>query len=65
MKGKSTLICRISSLSLLQVLELLQENGEEGFDTMCLLRTRGQVKTDAVDGKKTCQETKKSEGSSN
>ena len=37
----------------LQVLELLQEAGE-GFDTMCLLRTLGQVKTDVLDSKKTC-----------
>ncbi|XP_056443053.1 pannexin-1-like isoform X1 [Gadus chalcogrammus] len=58
-------LSKLKSFKCLQVLELLQENGEEGFDTMCLLRTRGQVKTDAVDGKKTCQETKKSEGSSN
>lgn len=39
-----------------QVLELLREGGGEAFDTMCLLRTLGQVKTDVVDvvdGKKT------------
>lgn len=38
----------------LQVLELLQEAGDEGFDTMCLLRTLGQVKTDVLDSKRTC-----------
>lgn len=38
----------------LQVLELLQEAGDEGFDTMCLLQTLGQVKTDVLDSKNTC-----------
>lgn len=41
------------AFAFLQVLELLQEAGE-GFDTMCLLRTLGQVKTDVLDSKKTC-----------
>lgn len=40
-----------------QVLELLQESGE-GFDTMCLLRTLGQVKTDVTDSKKTLRNNK-------
>ncbi|KAF3687267.1 Pannexin-1 [Channa argus] len=35
-----------------KVLELLQENGEEGLDTMCLLRSLGQVKTDVLDSQK-------------
>lgn len=48
------------------MLELLQEAGEEGFDTMCLLQTLGQVKTDVLDSKKTCsiincKETNKAE----
>ena len=52
-------------MSYLQVLELLQEAGE-GFDTMCLLQTLGQVKTDVLDSKKTCsrknnKETNKAE----
>lgn len=43
------------NIALLQVLELLQEAGDDGFDTMCLLQTLGQVKTDVVDCKKgTC-----------
>lgn len=41
-------------MSLPQVLELLQEADDEGFDTMCLLRSLGQVKTDVLDSKKTC-----------
>ncbi|CAL8330141.1 unnamed protein product [Lota lota] len=47
-------LSKLKSFKCLQVLELLQEAGEEGFDTMCLLRTLGQVKTDVVDSKKTC-----------
>ena len=35
-----------------QVLELLREGGGEAFDTMCLLRALGQVKTDVSDGTK-------------
>lgn len=41
-------------MSPLQVLELLQEASDEGFDTMCLLRSLGQVKTDVLDSKKMC-----------
>ena len=60
------LLWKISHLSYLQVLELLQEAGDEGFDTMCLLQTLGQVKTDVLDSKKTCsrknnKETNKAE----
>ncbi|XP_049427486.1 pannexin-1-like [Epinephelus fuscoguttatus] len=56
----------LKSFKCLQVLELLQEAGDEGFDTMCLLRTLGQVKTDVLDSKKTCsrqtiKETNKAE----
>ncbi|XP_030293336.1 pannexin-1 [Sparus aurata] len=46
-------LSELKSFKCLQVLELLQEAGE-GFDTMCLLRTLGQVKTDVLDSKKTC-----------
>ncbi|XP_071770039.2 pannexin-1-like [Centroberyx gerrardi] len=45
-------LSELKSFKCLQVLELLQEAGDEGFDTMCLLRTLGQVKTDVVDSKK-------------
>lgn len=41
-------------MSFLKVLELLQEADDEGFDTMCLLQTLGQVKTDVLDSKKSC-----------
>lgn len=44
----------LKSFKCLQVLELLQEADDEGFDTMCLLRSLGQVKTDVLDSKKTC-----------
>lgn len=37
----------------MQVLELLKEGGDDSFDTMQLLQTLGQVKTDVVDGKLT------------
>ncbi|KAJ3614820.1 hypothetical protein NHX12_018390 [Muraenolepis orangiensis] len=47
-------LSQLKSFKCLQVLELLQEAGDEGFDAMCLLRTLGQVKTDVVDSKKTC-----------
>ncbi|CAN9509839.1 unnamed protein product [Ophioblennius macclurei] len=47
-------LSQLKSYKCLQVLELLQEAGEEGFDTMCLLRTLGQVKTDVLDSKKAC-----------
>ncbi len=46
---------KIDTMSCFQVLELLQEAGDEGFDTMCLLQTLGQVKTDVLDSKKTCK----------
>uniref|UniRef100_A0A3Q2YJL1 Pannexin n=1 Tax=Hippocampus comes TaxID=109280 RepID=A0A3Q2YJL1_HIPCM len=45
-------LSELKSFKCLQVLELLQEAAEEGFDTMCLLRTLGQVKTDVLDCKK-------------
>ncbi|XP_045902587.1 pannexin-1-like isoform X2 [Micropterus dolomieu] len=59
-------LSELKSFKCLQVLELLQEAGDEGFDTMCLLRTLGQVKTDVLDSKKTCsrknnEETTKAE----
>lgn len=48
-------LSQLKSYKCLQVLELLQESGDDGFDTMCLLQTLGQVKTDVVDCKKgTC-----------
>ncbi|XP_029355641.1 pannexin-1 isoform X2 [Echeneis naucrates] len=47
-------LSELKSFKCLQVLVLLQEAGDEGFDTMCLLRTLGQVKTDVLDSKKTC-----------
>ncbi|CAJ1053826.1 LOW QUALITY PROTEIN: pannexin-1-like [Xyrichtys novacula] len=47
-------LSELKSYKCLQVLELLQEAGGEGFDTMCLLRTLGQVKTDVLDSKKIC-----------
>lgn len=36
----------------MQVLKLLSEEGDAAFDTMCLLRTLGQVRTDMVDRKR-------------
>ncbi|XP_062391986.1 pannexin-1-like [Sardina pilchardus] len=42
-------LSELKSYKCLQVLELLREGGGEAFDTMCLLRTLGQVKTDVVD----------------
>lgn len=56
-------LSELKSFKCLQVLELLQEAGvDEEFDTICLLRTLGQVKTDVVDSKKlrpnkNCNET--------
>ncbi|KAI1903167.1 hypothetical protein AGOR_G00024420 [Albula goreensis] len=44
-------LSELKSYRCLQVLQLLQDNGDEALDTMCLLRTLGQVKTDIVDGK--------------
>lgn len=52
-------LSHLKSYKCLQVLELLQEAGDEGFDTMCLLQTLGQVKTDVLDSKKTCSSGKK------
>ncbi|XP_076001680.1 pannexin-1-like [Genypterus blacodes] len=56
----------LKSYKCLQVLELLQEAGDEGFDTMCILRSLSQVKTDVLDSQKPClrknnKETKKAE----
>lgn len=60
---QSFLLCCVCS----QVLELLREGGGEAFDTMCLLRSLGQVKTDVVDGKRpsvsTPQSVKPEDGS--
>ncbi|XP_073326775.1 pannexin-1-like [Pagrus major] len=53
-------LSELKSFKCLQVLELLQEAGE-GFDTMCILRTLGQVKTDVLDSKKTCSRKNNSE----
>ncbi|KAK7913563.1 hypothetical protein WMY93_013774 [Mugilogobius chulae] len=48
-------LSQLKSYKCLQVLELLQQSSDEGFDAMCLLQTLGQVKTDVVDFKKgTC-----------
>ncbi|XP_041641744.1 pannexin-1-like isoform X2 [Cheilinus undulatus] len=47
-------LSELKSFKCLQVLELLQEAGDEGFDTMCLLRSLGQVKTDVIDSRKMC-----------
>ncbi|TNN57991.1 Pannexin-1 [Liparis tanakae] len=37
-------LSELKSYKCLQVLELLQKAGDEGFDTMCLLRTLGQLR---------------------
>ncbi|XP_068607382.1 pannexin-1-like [Brachionichthys hirsutus] len=47
-------LSQLKSFKCLQVLELLQESADEGFDTTCLLRTLSQVKTDVLDNKKMC-----------
>ncbi|XP_069022102.1 pannexin-1-like [Embiotoca jacksoni] len=47
-------LSQLKSYKCLQVLGLLQAAGEEGFDTICLLRTLGQVKTDVLDSKTGC-----------
>ncbi|MEQ2258289.1 hypothetical protein XENORESO_014831 [Xenotaenia resolanae] len=47
-------LSELKSFKCLQVLELLQQTGDEGFDTMCLLQTLGQVKTDVLDSHKMC-----------
>lgn len=44
------LFCNICA-SCMQVLELLKEEGDDSFDTIMLLQTLGQVKTDVVDGR--------------
>uniref|UniRef100_A0A8C2ICW1 Pannexin n=1 Tax=Cyprinus carpio TaxID=7962 RepID=A0A8C2ICW1_CYPCA len=44
-------LSELKSYKCLQVLELLSEGGEGALDTMCLLRTLGQVRTDMVDRK--------------
>ncbi|XP_051940972.1 pannexin-1-like isoform X2 [Hippocampus zosterae] len=54
-------LSELKSFKCLQVLELLQEAAEEGFDTMCVLRTLGQVKTDVLDCKKACPRNKDKE----
>nr|XP_057920741.1 pannexin-1-like [Doryrhamphus excisus] len=54
-------LSELKSFKCLQVLELLQEAGDEGFDAMCLLRMLGQVKTDVIDCKKACPRKKTNE----
>ncbi|XP_061736243.1 pannexin-1-like [Nerophis ophidion] len=54
-------LSELKSYKCLQVLELLQEAGDEGFDATCLLRTLGQVKTDVLDCKKSCPQNKPKE----
>ncbi|XP_077461682.1 pannexin-1-like [Stigmatopora argus] len=51
-------LSELKSFKCLQVLELLNEANDEGFDAMCLLRTLGQVKTDVLDCKKACPRNK-------
>ncbi|KAG9282126.1 pannexin-1-like [Astyanax mexicanus] len=46
-------LSELKSYKCLQVLELLTERESESLDTMCLLRTLGQVRTDLVDKKLT------------
>ncbi|XP_066517296.1 pannexin-1b [Hoplias malabaricus] len=46
-------LSELKSYKCLQVLELLSERESDSFDTMCLLRTLGQVRTDLVDKKLT------------
>ncbi|XP_008407309.1 pannexin-1 [Poecilia reticulata] len=45
-------LSELKSFKCLQVLELLQQSAEEGFDTMCVLQTLSQVKTDVFDSQK-------------
>ncbi|KAL0994282.1 hypothetical protein UPYG_G00120200 [Umbra pygmaea] len=52
-------LSELKSYKCLQVLELLKEGGGEAFDTMCLLQTLGQVKTDMLDGKKNSDKDRK------
>ncbi|XP_077576012.1 pannexin-1-like [Stigmatopora nigra] len=54
-------LSELKSFKCLQVLELLNEANDEGFDAMCLLRTLGQVKTDVLDCKKACPRNKAKE----
>ncbi|XP_046695429.1 pannexin-1b isoform X1 [Silurus meridionalis] len=42
-------LSELKSYKCLQVLELLKDNENEKLDTMCILRTLGQVRTDLVD----------------
>ncbi|XP_043115377.1 pannexin-1a [Puntigrus tetrazona] len=44
-------LSELKSYKCLKVLELIKEGGDGSFDTMELLRTLGQVKTDVLDGK--------------
>ncbi|KAK7156968.1 hypothetical protein R3I94_006885 [Phoxinus phoxinus] len=44
-------LSELKSYKCLKVLELLEEGADESFDTMLLLQTLGQVKTDVVDGR--------------
>ncbi|XP_028840048.1 pannexin-1-like [Denticeps clupeoides] len=55
-------LSELKSYKCLQVLELLREGGGEAFDTMCLLRTLGQVKTDVVDKKSDLLKTDEQSG---
>ncbi|KAF7691729.1 pannexin-1a [Silurus meridionalis] len=43
-------LSELKSYKFLKVLELLKESGEMQFDTLVLLQSLGQVKTDVVDG---------------
>eukprot|EP00066_Takifugu_rubripes_P007231 XP_003972591.1 PREDICTED: pannexin-1 [Takifugu rubripes] len=51
-------LSHVESFKCLQVLELLQAADEEGFDTLCLLRTLGQVKSDVTDSRKALRKEK-------
>ncbi|TRY92074.1 hypothetical protein DNTS_029042 [Danionella cerebrum] len=44
-------LSELKSFKCLKVLELLKESGDEAFDTLLLLQTLGQVKTDVVDAR--------------
>ncbi|XP_026081693.1 pannexin-1-like [Carassius auratus] len=44
-------LSELKSYKYLKVLELLKEEGDDSFDTIMLLQTLGQVKTDVVDGR--------------
>ncbi|KAM9436064.1 pannexin-1a [Clarias gariepinus] len=57
-------LSELKSYKCLKVLELLKESGEMPFDTLALLQSLGQVKTDVVDGKlrKKDSSTEKTEG---